>query len=421
MKKVCLISLGCPKNLVDSETLLALLGEKSCVLTNSPEESDVVIVNTCGFLMSAVAESQAVIKKLCREKKKGQKIIVYGCLVQRYRGKLPGIKGVDAVFGVNTPERIVSCITESHLKAHPECNYPRLVSTYPHAYIKISEGCENYCSYCLIPQIRGSLKSRTIQDIYNEARSLKEAGIKELILIAQDTANYGKDLDNNTTLDRLLKKLVQLDFHWLRIMYLHPGHLNDRLLKTIGDEPGICRYLDIPLQHIHPEILERMHRPVLDYSAIIDRIRKVIPGVRLRTTFMVGFPGEKDRHFKKLVEFIEEKEFDRLGVFRYSREEGTPAYDMTCQVQEQVKRERERILMELQQKISRRKMKKLVGTPMEVLVEARKGKSYIGRTEFDAPEIDGSVYIKTEKKLRLGDFCRVSITSSTTYDLFAIL
>ncbi len=451
--KIFLVSLGCPKNLVDSENLLALLGEKSYALTVSPDEADVLIVNTCGFLQSAVEESAEVIENLCRKKKKGQKIIVYGCLVQRYGKKLPGIKGVDALFGVGNPEKIVSVISKisgKHCKsvreASPDADnsevrlarrsfgkggrplpqqkdscLPRLISTYPYAYIKISEGCENFCSYCLIPSIRGHIKSRGISDIYREAESIKDMGIKELTLIAQDTGNYGKDLKGKTTIERLLKKLAGLDFHWIRVMYMHPAHINNRILKTIVDEPKICRYLDIPLQHIHPEILKKMNRPVLDYGGIIDRIRTVIPEIRLRTTLITGFPGEKERHFRKLLEFIEEKEFDRLGVFPYSREKGTPAYSLPGQVPEKVKRERERILMELQRKISRRKLKKLAGTEMEVLVEGRQGNRFTGRTEFDAPDIDGTVYIKTKKKLQAGDFCKVRITSSGDHDLSAIL
>jgi len=414
---VCLITLGCPKNLVDSENLLARLGERSCVLTDSAEDADVLIVNTCGFLKSAVDESMDVIRKLCEKKKTGQKIIVYGCLVQRFGGKMPKIKGVDALFGVGCPESIVSTVCKTAC-VKSNC-LPRLISTYPYAYLKISEGCENCCSYCLIPSIRGPLKSRTIRDLYDEARRIKDMGIKELILVAQDTANYGKDRGEGTTLEKLLEKLAVLKFHWLRVMYLHPAHLNDRILKTIADVPGICRYLDIPLQHVHPEILEKMNRPVLDYGAIVDKIRDVIPGVRLRTTFITGFPGEKERHFRALADFIKEKEFDRLGVFAYSKEKGTPAFDMPGQVPEKMKKERERILMELQQKISRRKLKSLVGTEIEVLVEGRKGKYFTGRTEYDAPDIDGTVYIKTAGKLKTGDFRKVLITSSGNYDLYA--
>ncbi len=425
MKKIFLVSLGCPKNLVDSETLLALLGEKSCALTDAVEEADFLIVNTCGFLRDAVLESKETIRNLARQKRRGQKIIVCGCLVQRYGKKVLDISGVDAIAGVGTPESVVSAVetgrTEYPLPGRRSVgrNYPRLVSTYPYAYIKISEGCENFCSYCLIPEIRGPLASRRMQDICEEARCLEKMGIRELILVAQDTAGYGKDLRDGTTLDRLLKRLAGLNFHWLRLMYLHPAHLTEKLLERIAAEPKICRYLDIPLQHVHPDILKKMNRPVLDYGRIVDRIRAAVPGIRLRTTFMVGFPGETDMHFRIMEDFVREKEFDRLGVFRYSREEGTPAYSMPGQVPEKAKMERERMLMELQRKISRRKLKKLRGTEMEILVEGRKGKYFTGRTEFDAPDIDGIVYVKTTKRLKTGDFRRVKITSSDDYDLFA--
>jgi len=421
MKKIFLVSLGCPKNLVDSETLLALLGEKSCVLTDSGEEADFLIVNTCGFLLDAVRESEETIKKLARNKKKGQKIIVYGCLVQRYGKKILKMHGVDAVAGVGDPESLVCRITDinpSRTKSNRD-NYPRLISTYPYAYIKISEGCENFCSYCLIPKIRGPLVSRRMQDIYEEARNIERMGIKELILVAQDTANYGRDRKRGENLERLLTKLAGLSFRRLRIMYLHPAHLTERLLERIAGEPRICRYLDIPLQHVHPDILKKMNRPVLDYGKIVDRIRDAVPGIRLRTTLMTGFPGERDVHFKAMEEFVREKEFDRLGVFRYSREEGAPAYNLPGQVPEKVKIEREKTLMELQRKISRGKLKKLRGSKMDVLVEGKKGRYFTGRTEFDAPDIDGTAYITSRKQLGAGDFCRVKITSSDDYDLCA--
>ncbi len=420
MKKIFLVSLGCPKNLVDSETLLALLGEKSCTITDSEEEADILIVNTCGFLKEAVKESEEAIKNLARKKKKGQRLIVYGCLVERYGGSFPEMKGVDAVVGIGEPAEVVSAINGTAPPPRQK-NYPRLITTYPFAYIKISEGCENFCSYCLIPRIRGPLKSRRTEDIFREARDIECMGIKELILVAQDTANYGKDLKYKRGLEKLLEKLSALNFRRIRIMYLHPAHLTDGMLKIIAAEPKICRYLDMPLQHVHPEMLKKMNRPVLDYGRIIDRTRTAVPGIKLRTTLMTGFPGEKDTHFKTMVDFVKEKQFERLGVFRYSREEGTPAYDMDGQVPEKVKIEREKTLMELQKKISRRKLKKLIGTEMKVLVEGKKGPFFTGRTEFDAPDIDGIVYIKTKKRLKAGDFCRVKITSSGDYDLFAEL
>ncbi len=426
-KKIYLITLGCPKNLVDSENILALLGEKGYILTDSDEEADILIVNTCGFLQSAVEESTGIIKELCRKKQKRQKIIVYGCLVQRYGKRLQHIEGVDAVVGLENPLKLLSVVGNierektifAGVDVPNSINYPRLLTTYPYAYIKISEGCEMRCSYCIIPKIRGPLKSHSIRDIYREAQNLKEAGIKELILISQNTTSYGKDLKDKKRLEDLLAELSTLNFPWLRIMYLHPAYISERLLKIIADENSICRYLDIPLQHVHPEMLKKMNRPVIDYSRVVDRIRKVIPGIRLRTTFITGFPGETETHFKAMVDFVREKEFDRMGVFRYSREEGTPAYDLPGQVPEKVKMKREEILMELQRKISRQKLKNLIGKEMEVLIEGKNGQYFTGRTEFDAPEIDGTVYIKTKKRMEPGDFCTVTITSSTDYDLYS--
>jgi len=423
-KKVCLITLGCPKNLVDSENILALLGQENYMLTDRPEEADIVIANTCGFIKVAEDESLLLIRKLCKKKSKGQKIVVYGCLVNRYGKHMPYIEGVDAMIGGGNPALLVDAIKKEMRKRFipGDCSgiesYPRIISTYPYAYIKISDGCENFCSYCLIPEIRGRLRSRTIKDIYSEAKEIEKMGIKELILVAQDTGNYGKDIAGRCLLEKLLIKLCKLNFFWLRVMYIHPAHITENVLELIAEEKKICKYLDIPLQHIHPEILRRMNRPVMDYGRIIDRIRKTIPGIRLRTTFIVGFPGEKEEHFRMLVDFIKEKEFDRLGVFRYSREEGTPAYHLSDQVDEETKRERERIIMEIQKGISCKKLKGMVGEEIDVLVEGRKGNYFTGRTEFDAPEIDGIVYIKSGEKLKPGDICSIRITSATSYDLY---
>lgn len=423
-KKLCLITLGCPKNLVDSETILALFGQENYILTDTCEEADVIIVNTCGFIKAAEDESTDIIKNLCRNKKKGQKIVVYGCLVNRYGKRFPSIKGIDMlVEGVN-PARLIEAIKEKRkIKfISGDCsstgNHPRFISTYPYAYLKISDGCDNFCSYCLIPEIRGRLRSRSMEDILKEAKDIENIGIKELTLVAQDTGNYGKDIAGKCLLDKLLLKLCRLDFHWIRVMYTHPAHLTDKVLEIIAEKKIICKYLDIPLQHIHPDILKRMNRPVLDYSKLIDRIRKTVLGIKLRTTFIVGFPGEKKEHFRMLVDFIKEKEFDRLGVFRYSREKGTPAYNLKGQVDEETKKERERIVMELQRKISRQNLEKMVGKTLPVLIEGESKGYFTGRTEFDAPEIDGVVYVKAERTLKPGDICKVCITYSTDYDLY---
>ncbi|MCM8760309.1 MAG: 30S ribosomal protein S12 methylthiotransferase RimO, partial [Candidatus Omnitrophica bacterium] len=366
-KKICLITLGCPKNLVDSETILALLGQERYILTDTDREADIIVVNTCGFINDAVDESMGVIKKLCRKKKKGQKIVVYGCLVNRYREQFPSIKGVDMVVEGTNPLVLINGIKTDFKKRFVvgDCsgvdNYPRLISTFPYAYLKISDGCNNFCSYCLIPKIRGPLRSRSIEEILSEAEVIEKMGIKEIILVAQDTGNYGKDIEGKCLLDKLLAQLSRYRFHWIRVMYMHPGHLTDSILETIAVNKNICRYLDIPLQHIHPDILKKMNRPVIDYSKLIDRIRKTVPGIKLRTTFIVGFPGEKEEQFRMLVDFIKEKEFDRLGVFRYSREEGTPAFNFNGTLDEEEKQKREKIVMELQRKISKKKLQRMVG------------------------------------------------------------
>ncbi|MDD3726074.1 MAG: 30S ribosomal protein S12 methylthiotransferase RimO [Candidatus Ratteibacteria bacterium] len=420
-----LITLGCPKNLVDSESILGLLGEDGYLLTASPDDADVLIVNTCGFIKAAVDESIGVIRKLCRMKRKGQKIVVYGCLVNRYGKEFPGIKGVDMWVEGVSPMSLVEAVKKRTKKKFITCNYvgiesyPRLISTYPYAYIKISDGCDNLCSYCLIPKIRGQLRSRSIEDIVKEAEALEGMGIKELILVAQDTGNYGKDISGGKCLlDKLLVKLCRPYFHWIRIMYIHPAHLTEDVLEVISKNKNVCRYLDIPLQHIHPDILEGMNRPVVDYDKLIDWIRKEVPDIKLRTTFMVGFPGEKENHFRMLTDFIKEKEFDRLGVFRYSREEGSAACYLKGQVDEETKEERERNIMELQRKISHKKLQKMVGKTLDVLIEGKEGDIYTGRTEFDAPEIDGTVYVKTKSSLNPGDICSIYITSADDYDLY---
>lgn len=432
MEKIFLLSLGCPKNLVDSENILALLGERGYILTDSHKDADIIIINTCAFLKTAVEESKTAIKELAADKKRDSKIIVCGCLVERYGNELFNLRGVDGIAGAGTPEKVIEAVggVKNNIKKanffpgfNKSCNAsaPRLVSTYPYAYLKIAEGCDNLCSYCLIPQLRGRLKSKPIKILTEEAEALAEMGIKELILIAQDTASYGKDIGIKRGLEKLLSKLVKLDFEWLRIMYAHPAHIEEGLIETIAGSEKICKYLDIPLQHIHPEILSKMNRPLADYGRMIDRIRKAAPEIRLRTTFIVGFPGEKDRHFNQLLDFVKEKRFDRLGVFRYSREKGTAAYMLPGQVKEDVKIKRERIVMEAQKKISEANLKKLAGKDLKVLIEGA-NKEYIrGRTEFDAPEIDGAVYIKKgKKKIKPGDFCRVRIVSSKEHDLFGI-
>jgi len=425
-KKISIISLGCAKNLVDSESILALLGEKNFIITDSWEDSDIVIINTCAFIKEAVDESLGVIKEIV-ENKGERKIVVGGCLVQRFKEKVFEIEDIDGIVGTGDPEKFIEVVEELNEKEKikkiddktffTKKVYPRLITTFPYAYLKIAEGCDNRCNYCLIPYLRGKQRSKRIVNILEEAEDLLNLGIKDLVIIAQDTANYGKDLKDGTNLKKLLREIVKIGFKWIRIMYTYPAHLDDEVIEVVAENKNICKYLDIPLQHSHPEILEKMGRPIVDYYRIIEKIREKIKDVRLRTTFMVGFPGEKENHFNHLVNFLKEVEFDRCGFFKYSREEGTPAYNFPDQVCEEEKQQRFEKLIEVQRKISEKRLEKMVGNVYEVLVEGKEGKFYIGRTEYDAPEIDGIVYI-SGKNLKIGNFYKVKITSSTDYDLY---
>jgi len=433
MEKIFLVSLGCPKNLVDSESIMALLGEKGYILTDSDKDADIIIINTCAFLGDAVKESKAVIREFAGRKRSGEKkVIVCGCLVQRYGQQLFNIRGVNGIAGAANPEKTVAVVEKVKRDKAKAASYstppviagtcqPRLLSTYPYAYLKISEGCDNLCSYCLIPRLRGPLRSRKIKDIMNEAEALAKMGIKELILIAQDTSGYGRDLGIEKGLEKLLLHLGQIDFPRIRIMYAHPSHIDEGLLEAMAGSKNICRYLDIPLQHVHPEMLNKMNRPAADYGKLVDMIRKRVPQIALRTTFIVGFPGEKDEHFNRLLDFVKEKRFDRLGVFRYSREKGTAAYMLRGQVKKDIKLRREELVMEAQKKISSENLERFAGMELEVLIEGVSGDYFTGRTEFDAPEIDGTVFVRRRKNnLKKGDFCRVKILSSTEHDLFGI-
>ena len=425
-KKVSLISLGCAKNLVDSENVLALLGEKNFIITDSWKSSDIVIINTCAFIKEAVEESLSVIKEVS-ENKENKKIVVCGCLVQRFRENVFKLGNIDGIVGTGDPEKIVEVVKNlkdgKKLKKIDDNTfftkklYPRLITTFPYAYLKIAEGCDNRCSYCLIPYLRGRQRSKEIPDILKEAEDLLNLGIKELVIIAQDTGNYGTDLKDGTDIKKLLREIVKIGFKWIRIMYTHPAHLDDGVIELVAENKNICKYLDIPLQHSHPEILKKMGRPVVDYYRIIEKIREKVKDVRLRTTFMVGFPGEKENHFNHLVNFLKEIKFDRCGFFKYSREKGTPAYNFPDQVCKEEKQQRFEKLVEVQRKISKEKLKKMVGNVYDVLVEGKEGKFYAGRTEYDAPEIDGIVYI-SGKNLKIGNFYKVKITHSSDYDLY---
>jgi len=422
--KIALISLGCPKNLVDSENLLALIGEENFIITDSIDEADLVIINTCAFIKDAVKESEENIRMVL---KKNKDLIIWGCLVQREKEKLlKKFKNVKGIVGVGNPVEVLKVIKENKkgvVRIDENCfrnlnEFPRLITTFPYAYIKISDGCENFCSYCLIPKLRGQLRSRKINDILKEAENIEKLGYKEIILVAQDTTKYGTDLKDGTNLVKLLSELEKFDFEWIRIMYMHPAHLNEELIDKIGESKKICKYFDIPMQHVSEKILKLMGRPFIDYEKIIEKIRKKIPESAIRTNFIIGFPGENEDDFKKLIEFIENMKIDRIGFFKYSREKGTPAYNLPEQLSEKEKDERLRFIIKKQEVISRENLKKYIGKKIKVLIEKKENDYFIGRTEFDAPEIDGVVYIKG-RNLKIGNFYNLKITSSDTHDLYS--
>ncbi|MFC1563120.1 30S ribosomal protein S12 methylthiotransferase RimO, partial [candidate division KSB1 bacterium] len=398
MKSISIVTLGCPRNTVDSEVIGEIVNKGDYILAKYPEESDIVLINTCGFIKSAEIESLDVIRETAKLKKAGKiaKLIVVGCLVQRYKNRLKDqISEIDEIFGVEKFSEIASYLNiEGNYK-----NYKREFSFFKHfSYIKISEGCDSNCSYCTVPKIRGGYRSRYPEDIFEEAHKLAESGVKELILVAEDTASYGKDFKNGFDLGCIIKGLNKIEgVKWIRIMYLHPARLNEKILEDISETDKVCSYLDIPLQHISDKILKDMRRMISKERIIklLEKIRLRMPDIALRTTFIVGFPGESEKDFNELYEFVKEKEFDRLGVFKYSKEKGTDAYNMKDHIPEEVKDERLNELMLLQQEISLRKNEYLIGKNVNVLVDSFdvKNSVSIGRTEKDAPEIDNSVVI----------------------------
>jgi len=425
--KVNLISLGCPKNLVDSEVILGRLGEKGYSLTSSSREADIIIINTCSFIKEARKESYKVISQIVSQKKSSQKVIICGCLPQlsgRYLfSKFPQ---VDALIGsadfikidkviaaLYKGEKRLFLVNEPHFFYNH--TYPRLLTTPPsYAYLKIAEGCSNHCSYCLIPYLRGKYRSRSIKDIVQEARALCDLGVKEIILIAQDTTFYKRESENKFFLSHLLEALVKLNkLKWIRLLYTHPAHFNSSLISIIANSEKICKYIDLPIQHTHNEILTRMRRPRFEETEkLIHKIREKIPGVTLRTTLIVGFPGEEKKHFQKLLKDVERLKFDWLGAFIYSPEKGTLAYSFTPRVSASIKRRRYKKLMEVQHFITLEKNKKRVGEKYPILVDTEDE----GHTEFQAPEIDGKVFL--QKKYIPGNFFQGEISEiKDTYDL----
>jgi len=436
MQKVFLVSLGCAKNLVDSEFMLGLIREKGYDITDDPSSAAIALVNTCGFIRSAVEESIDTILELAKLKQHDllKRLVVSGCFVQRYGKKLlREIPEVDAWLGTGEIHRIVEVI-DAHDAQSPilligkpdflaDHTAPRVQTTpFYSAYLKIAEGCSHRCSYCLIPSLRGRFRSRTVDSLFIEAQEMVERGVKEINLVAQDTTWYGHDLDPPTTLEDLLERLVTIQgLRWLRILYAYPSRITERFLDLIDSEDVLCPYLDIPIQHSNPRVLRAMARPPHGESMIrlIERIRRRSRSMTLRTTVMVGFPGETDQQFRELYEFLKSAEFDRLGVFSFSPEQGTAAARMENRVDERVAQARLREIMELQKGISKRLNQRLVGRTVPVLVEGLSPETELlltGRTAAMAPDVDGQVLIN-EGSATVGDIVPVRITEAHPYDL----
>lgn len=428
--RVGLVSLGCPKNLVDSENMLGILLKAGFSVTNDEKSADLLIVNTCAFIDEAKEESVKTILELARLKEEGscRALLVTGCLAQRFSGELISeMPEIDGVIGTgDIPDIAVAAqeaLSGKKIKIIGRPGYlpvaatPRLQSTPKYyAYLKIAEGCDNRCSYCVIPDIRGPFRSRVLADLVDEGAGLAAAGVRELILVAQDTTRYGWDLLSRPSLPELLKQLASIEgIRWLRLLYTYPALINDRLIETISSTGKVCRYLDLPLQHANARILKEMKRQGDSEQVIrlVEKLRAAIPSVTLRTTFITGFPGEREDEFTELLDLIREVKFDRVGVFAYSREEQTPAAALPDQIPEEIKLERQQRAMAVQQEISLERNRGKIGEIITVLMEG----PGVGRSEGDAPEIDGKVFVHADKTPAAGEFAQVRITGASEYDL----
>ena len=428
MKKIALISHGCAKNLVDSELILGILTQNGYEITLNEKETDIVIINTCSFICDAEKES---IRSILEMIDAGKKVIVTGCLSQKHAEELKdAIPEIKAVVGTTDFPKIAEVLKKidnefvNEVSKEPNFIYPENVERQQitmgaSSYLKIADGCNYRCGYCVIPYLRGNYNSRKMENIIEEAKKLVKKGVTEIILVAQDTTGYGIDIYKKPMLSELIKELNKIDgLGWIRVMYAYPTQMSDELLKTINDSEKAVKYVDIPLQHSHPEVLKLMNRPSFDYRPMIENIRKLIPNVSIRTAFVVGYPGETEEHFKHLCEFVRDMKFDRMGVFCYSREKGTTSYTMKPQVPKRVARARWKKLMEIQQEISKERNQKFVGKIIPCIIECFSDDGeVIARTQYDAPEIDGIVNIKTDKHVVPGDIEFVRITGASEYDL----
>ena len=435
--KILFISLGCDKNLVDSEVMLGLLRSEGFQLTGEEAEADVIVVNSCCFIGDAKEESINTILEMAAWKEEGvcRALIVTGCLAERYKAEvLAEMPEVDAVVGTASYDKIVEVVKDVlHLKSGcqvfqnidqtPEVQVKRVVTTGGHyAFLKIAEGCDKHCTYCIIPKVRGKYRSVPMERLVRETEELAAGGVRELILVAQETTLYGCDLYGHKALPELLRKLAAIPgIVWIRIQYCYPEEITDELIQVIREEKKICRYLDIPVQHASDSVLKRMGRRTngVQLREMIRKLRAEIPELTLRTTLISGFPGETKEDHEILMDFVEEMEFDRLGVFAYSQEEDTPAAVMETQVPEDVKEERRSEVMELQQEISLEKSQEMIGRTLLVMIEGKVAdeNAYVGRTYRDAPNVDGYIFINTDQEMRTGDFARVQVTGALEYDL----
>ena len=440
MKLLC-ISLGCDKNLVDTEMMLGLLNRDGYTFTDDEYEADVIVINTCCFIGDAKEESVNTILEMAQRKTDGncKALIVTGCLAQRYKQEIiDEIPEVDGILGTSTYDEIsnvlkgalggeepVSCFHDLDLL--PETETDRILTTGGHyAFLKIAEGCDKHCTYCIIPALRGNYRSVPMENLVKEAEKLAEKGVKELILVAQETTLYGVDLYGKKSLPDLLKKLCKISgIQWIRIQYCYPEEITDELIAVIKEEDKICRYLDMPIQHASDRILKRMGRRTSkeQLKDIINRLRTEIPDIALRTTLISGFPGETEEDHEELMDFVDEMEFERLGVFAYSAEEDTPAAEFPDQVPQEIKEERRDAIMELQQEISIDHSQSMVGKTLEVMIEGKVAdeNAYVARTYMDGPGVDGMIFVQTGEELMSGDFAKIRVTGAMEYDLIGEL
>ena len=438
--KILFISLGCDKNLVDTEVMLGMLASRGYEMTNDEQEADIIVINTCCFIHDAKEESIQNILEMAEYKKNGsaKALIVTGCMAERYRQEiLDEIPEVDEVLGTTAYDRILDAVDAAlagqhevmtaDLNALPLPETKRLVTTGGHfAYLKIAEGCDKHCTYCIIPKIRGNFRSVPMERLLKEAQDLAEQGVKELILVAQETTLYGKDLYGEKSLPKLLRELCKISgIRWIRILYCYPEEITEELIQVMKEEPKICHYLDLPIQHANDTILKRMGRRTSKQELIdiVQKLRKEIPDICLRTTLITGFPGETQEQHEEVMEFIDTLEFDRLGAFTYSPEEDTPAATFEDQIDEEVKEDRQADIMELQQEIAFDKAEDMIGREVLVMIEGKVAdeNAYVGRTYRDAPNVDGLIFINTDVELISGDFAKVKVTGALDYDLIGEL